>query len=153
MAEELAGGGEQAWSRMSGYPSGRSVMTECMVERFSRSPREWEDAFKNRDNRAKMLTEILAVESSSSSSAKQAGKAKADNKGRDGGKSGAAGLGLAPSPFNAQAAPPLPTTTPVVTSPSSSDCCLLQKCSSTYLINNTGIIFIQNGCHILRESC
>lgn len=63
IAEELAGGGEQARSRMSGYPSGRAVMTECMVERFSRSPNEWEDAFKNRDNRAKMLEEILAVES------------------------------------------------------------------------------------------
>lgn len=103
MAEELAGGGEQAWSRMSGYPSGRSVLTECMVERFSRSPHEWEEAFKNRDNRAKMLTEILAVESSST---KQNGKA---DKGRDGGKNGAAGssnggkaAGLAPSPFNNQ---------------------------------------------------
>lgn len=61
MAEELAGGGEQSWSRMSGYPSGRAVMTECMVERFSRSPQEWDEAFKNRENRAKMLEEILAV--------------------------------------------------------------------------------------------
>lgn len=61
MAEELAGGREQSWSRMSGYPSGRAVMTECMVERFSRSPREWDEAFKNRENRSKMLEEILAV--------------------------------------------------------------------------------------------
>eukprot|EP00903_Cladosiphon_okamuranus_P017492 g16112.t1 len=89
MADELANGGEQAWSRMSGYPSGRSVLTECMVERYSRSPHEWEEAFKNRDNRAKMLTEIFAVESSSSSSSatRQAGK------GRGRGEGGAAGGG------------------------------------------------------------
>lgn len=61
MVEELASGGEHARSRMSGYPSGRNVLTECMVERFSRSPREWEDAFKNRENRVKMLDDILAV--------------------------------------------------------------------------------------------
>lgn len=36
-------------------------MTECMVERFSRSPREWDEAFKNKENRAKMLEDILAV--------------------------------------------------------------------------------------------
>lgn len=50
---------------MSGYPSGRSVMTECMVERFARSPHEWEEAFNNRDNRAKMLEEIFAIQAKS----------------------------------------------------------------------------------------
>lgn len=61
MVEQLASGGEHAQSRMSRCPSGRNVLTECMVERFSRSPREWEDAFKNRENRVKMLDDILAL--------------------------------------------------------------------------------------------
>ncbi|CAM9791011.1 unnamed protein product, partial [Ectocarpus sp. 6 AP-2014] len=104
IAEELAGGGEQAWSRMSGYPSGRSVLTECMVERFSRSPHEWEDAFKNRDNRAKMLTEILAVESASTTSTKKGASGKSS-----GGTSSASASSnreagrLAPSPFTSKA--------------------------------------------------
>lgn len=110
MAEELANGGEQAWSRMSGYPSGRSVLTECMVERFSRSPHEWEDAFKNRDKRAEMLTEILAVESSSSKADKARGSkggaaprsASASSNGAANGNGLAAGL--APSPFNKDSA-------------------------------------------------
>ncbi|CAN0036477.1 unnamed protein product [Scytosiphon promiscuus] len=109
MAEELASGGEQAWSRMSGYPSGRSVLTECMVERFSRSPHEWEDAFKNRDKRAKMLTEILAVESSSSRTDKaRGGKGAAASRSSSGDNAAASGneraVGLAPSPFNKEAA-------------------------------------------------
>lgn len=104
MAEELAGAGEQAHSRMSGYPSGRSVLTECMVERFSRSPHEWEDAFKNRDNRSKMLTEILAVESATKSG--KGGKGQGGKK-EGGGESAAnkrGGVTLAPSPFNTQEA-------------------------------------------------
>lgn len=60
IVEELAG--EQTMSRMLAYPSGRSVSTECMVERFSRSPQEWEAAFKKRNNHAKLLDEILAVD-------------------------------------------------------------------------------------------
>eukprot|EP00752_Nemacystus_decipiens_P012526 g11094.t1 len=115
MAEELGSGGEQAWSRMSGYPSGRSVLTECMVERYSRSPHEWEEAFKSRDNRDKMLTEIFAVESSSKSSSSSSSTRQAGGKaGKDGVAGGSAdgggggngrqrAAGLAPSPFNSQA--------------------------------------------------
>lgn len=61
MVEQLASGGEHAQSRMSACPSGRNVLTECMVERFLRSPREWEDAFRNRENRVKILDDILAL--------------------------------------------------------------------------------------------
>lgn len=107
MAEELASGGEQAWSRMSGYPSGRSVLTECMVERFSRSPHEWEEAFKNRDNRAKILTEILAVESKSAAkSGKGNNKAQKEDDRKGTGEASTnkhlRASGLAPSPFNTQ---------------------------------------------------
>lgn len=99
MVEELAGGGEQAWSRMSGYPSGRSVLTECMVERFSRSPHEWEEAFKNRDNREKMLNDIFAVGTPATAG-------KRDKSGRkigtDKKPDGDGAVKLAPSPFDAQ---------------------------------------------------
>lgn len=102
MAEELANGGEQAWSRMSGYPSGRSILTECMVERFSRSPREWEEAFKSRDNRAKMLAEILAVESKTKPGKEEKARGK-DDSSRSSTAGGARPAGkLAPSPFNKQ---------------------------------------------------
>ncbi|CAB1121328.1 unnamed protein product [Ectocarpus sp. CCAP 1310/34] len=104
IAEELAGGGEQSWSRMSGYPSGRSVLTECMVERFSRSPHEWEDAFKTRDNRAKILTEILAVESTSTTSTKKgtSGKSSGGSASASASSNGEAGR-LVPSPFTSKA--------------------------------------------------
>lgn len=73
------------------------------MERYSRSPREWEESFKNRDIRAKILTEILAV-----GSATNTGKG---DKGREK-KAGAAlatanndrATNLAPSPFNTQQA-------------------------------------------------
>lgn len=95
IAEELAGGGEQARSRMMGYPSGRSVMTECMVERFSRSPNEWEDAFKNRENRAKMLDDIFAVDSSS-----KIGSKSAQNGETNGSDQSARGRNPTSSPFH-----------------------------------------------------
>lgn len=59
IASEISEAGSLLATAAQAHPGGRAVMSECMIERFSRDPAEWEEALSRRASRAALLSSII----------------------------------------------------------------------------------------------